>query len=250
MAIEMKKTGNPPVENSLPIKVRFNHEDIELPYEEAVCNIQKGLNYDKVAERLSMLQNDEALKIIDGIASEFGVSRAEITRKWKTDLEEQKIMRFAEEKGLPPDMAMEVLQARKENEEREFEKRIEAAQEAVINLLTEQESEFHEAYPDLPDDDVPDDVLMEWGKGTPLKHAYQAYENPILRQKLKEMEDRLSVSELNGKNEEASMGSVRSNGDTQPPDLTAEGIKQMTSEQRRKYMPEILKAVRAGKLRA
>lgn len=33
------------------IKVKYNHEEMELPYEEAVVHIQKGMNYDKAVER-------------------------------------------------------------------------------------------------------------------------------------------------------------------------------------------------------
>jgi hypothetical protein len=33
------------------IKVKYNHQELELPYEEAVKHIQKGMNYDKAVER-------------------------------------------------------------------------------------------------------------------------------------------------------------------------------------------------------
>jgi len=33
------------------IKIKFNHEEKEIPYEEAVTHIQKGMNYDKAVER-------------------------------------------------------------------------------------------------------------------------------------------------------------------------------------------------------
>ena len=33
------------------IRVKYNHQELDLPYEEAVQHIQKGMNYDKAVER-------------------------------------------------------------------------------------------------------------------------------------------------------------------------------------------------------
>ena len=42
-----------PISDPAPqaIKVKFNHDEIEIPYEEAVQHIQKGMNYDKAVDR-------------------------------------------------------------------------------------------------------------------------------------------------------------------------------------------------------
>jgi hypothetical protein len=41
----------PPQDGVQTIKVKFNHEEKEIPYEEAVQLAQKGMNYDKAVER-------------------------------------------------------------------------------------------------------------------------------------------------------------------------------------------------------
>lgn len=40
------------------IKIKFNHEEKEIPYEEAVTHIQKGMNYDKAVERAKQEARD------------------------------------------------------------------------------------------------------------------------------------------------------------------------------------------------
>lgn len=243
---------NMETQEALPqtIRVRYNHEDIDMPYADAVSYIQKGMNYDKVMGQLSELKNDEALRMIDRVAAEFGVTRTDMVKKFISDLEEQRALEFAREKGLSMDMAMEVLQARKISQGSENDAQMEAAQAAMLELLAAQEEDFRAAYPDIADDDVPDEVLMDWSRGVPLKHAYQSYENPILKEKLKSLEEKQKIGDVNGQNAAMSMGPVRSSGDTQPVEITAESVKQMTSAQRKKYMSEILDAIRQGKLRA
>jgi len=43
--------GTEPTPEPQRIKVKYNHQELEIPYEEAVQHIQKGMNYDKAVER-------------------------------------------------------------------------------------------------------------------------------------------------------------------------------------------------------
>ena len=150
------------------IRVRYNHEDIELPYEEAVRLIQKGMNYDKMAGQMNEMKNDGTLQMIDAVAEQYGLTRAEIVNKWISDMEERRALEFAQEKGLGADKVMEMLKAQKATES-EKDKRAEAAQAEILDRMGAEEDEFRAAYPDISDDDVPDAVLAEWGQGHTVK---------------------------------------------------------------------------------
>ena len=45
-----------------PIKVKFNHEEMELPYEEAIQYVQKGMNYEKAVERAKKEAEDDVTR--------------------------------------------------------------------------------------------------------------------------------------------------------------------------------------------
>lgn len=65
------QAGEEPAEDTTPeadkqpepykLKVKYNHEEMEIPENEAIPLIQKGLNYDKLQERLNSIQNDPRL---------------------------------------------------------------------------------------------------------------------------------------------------------------------------------------------
>ena len=195
------------------VRVRYNHQEIELPLEEAIRHIQKGMNYDKLAQRLAALQNGAPA---EGADEAEGPDAKEAEAAGETE--------EAREDGV-------------------------AVLTADLSLLKEQEKEFRTAYPEVKDGEIPDAVLLEWGGGVPLKYAYQAYENRTLKERVKELEQKLYAAELNGKNAVSSMGSAFSSGATQGPELTAENIKKMSSAQRRLRMGEILAAVREGRVK-
>jgi hypothetical protein len=57
----------PPAAELPKFKVKFNHEEQELGYDEAVPLIQKGMNYDKLQERFNSIQSDPRLGKYDRV---------------------------------------------------------------------------------------------------------------------------------------------------------------------------------------
>ena len=43
------------------LKIKYNHKEMEIPEDEAIPLIQKGMNYDKLQERYNAIQNDPRL---------------------------------------------------------------------------------------------------------------------------------------------------------------------------------------------
>ena len=54
------------------LKVKYNHEELFLPEDEAVMLAQKGLNYDKVLQSLNELKSDKSLILLEKLSRECG----------------------------------------------------------------------------------------------------------------------------------------------------------------------------------
>jgi len=223
------------------IKVKYNKKEMELPYDEAVTYVQKGMNYDKVNEELQSLKNDEALKFLDSVAFEYGVSRTEVAKKWKDELTANKVSEYAEKNSIPEEIAKELLEAKQEREHFKQQYQSIEQQKKAQELIDNQIKDFREAYPDVKDADIPDGVLENCKEnGIPLKIAYKAYLADTQIERIKALEEQLKVKSINEQNASSSMGSAVSSGESTPAELTEESIKSMTSEQRKKMMPRII----------
>lgn len=222
-------------------KVKFNHEEKEVPYDEAITLIQKGMNYDKVENERNALKDDETLKWIDEVAKEYGVSRKELKNKWAADILDTKANEYAEAQNISPELAKEFLEAKKEREFYRNQFQTIEQQKKQQEVIDNQIKEFHEAYPDVKDEDVPDEVVnLSMSKGIPLTLTYKAYQASVMEERIKTLEEQLNVKNVNDANSNSSMGSAISAGQTQQAELTAESIKAMTREERQSKMPQIL----------
>lgn len=225
------------------IKVKFNHEEMELPLEEAVIHIQKGMNYDKVSERLKEVQED--IDFLEERAKEAGMSRKDFREMWKQNLSQAEIKKLAEEKEIPEDVAKELSEAKRAKQKLELiekEKQIESAR------LTELAS-FLDEFPDVKTyKDIPAEVVDEWTSGTKLKTAYKAYQADLLKEKLSKVEEKSKVDETNQKNAAASMGAANTNGDSVIKEINQKTIKEMSSKEMKARWSEIQKLIAEGKI--
>jgi hypothetical protein len=157
--------------------VRYNKEDKPLSKEEAVVYAQKGMNYDKLSERLKELSAR-----LNGY-----------------------------EKGSQTSLAAD-------------------SEEAKQALIDYQLEDFIRENPGEDPGKLPESVVGEWKKGVPLKEAFLKYETQELSEKLQEMMEGAVKSEVNRKNEAASMGQA-SEGAARTRAINEESIKGMTSEE-------------------
>lgn len=219
------------------VKYKYNHQDVEEVFDPATY--QKGKNYDKIHEKLQAYEQDESLKILDEIANEYKVPKADLVKRWKAELAENSVKEYAEQYDIPPEVAKELIDSKRERDLYKNQyltaEQIRKKQEHIENQI----KEFKEAYPDVKDADIPDSVIeMARDRQIPLKIAYEAYLAPTLKERVEKMEQELKVKNVNEENSASSMGSAASAGDTQIGEFTEESVAAMTSEQRRKLLSQ------------
>ena len=70
------------------LKVKYNHEEIYLPEEEAAALAQKGMNYDKLQKSYEDLKSDKSAETLDELSKDYGfATRAEFLEELKKGTE-------------------------------------------------------------------------------------------------------------------------------------------------------------------
>lgn len=231
------------------IKVKFNHQELELPYEEAVQHIQKGMNYDKAIERARQEAAQEAAqKARDEWIAEQGYAwkGKPITTEaeYKQALQEQEI----EEKlrlqysSLPDEIIDEILENRRFREETLAEKKTREEAERKTqeekDLVTRRDTMYDEFMTEFPEYDteekwkaIPKEVWNEADKwlqsggreGRRLADALAKYN-------FKQMQAQNQATQANQANADSSTGSVKGQGRTQT-FFTREQVANMSREE-------------------
>jgi len=153
------------------IKVKYNHQEIEVPYEEAIMHIQKGMNYEKAIERARQEAAKEAeQRARDAIIAEMGytwrgkpiTTEAEYRQALKEKEIEDKIrMQYS---NLPEEIIEEILENRRFREETLAERK--AREEAERKAQEQRDFEarktamFNEFFEEFPEYDNED----KWGQ--------------------------------------------------------------------------------------
>lgn len=174
-------------------RVKFNHEEKEISYDDAAPYIQKGMKYDRLEATFN-----EGTKL----ARELGYqSMSEMIQAAKDNYINGRIQELVDE-GVHEDVArmavehkMQSTLHKAETEAAEAEAQAEAqaqqyvaqkqqsAQEARMQELKGQVEAFREVYPNVVE--LPPEVIDATVKGTPLIVAYAKYE---VRQAQKELQ--------------------------------------------------------------
>ena len=182
------------------IKVKFNHEERELGLEEAAMYAQKGMNYDKLEERLKAFEANSAKS--DRLAKELGyadtaemIAKAEenfINRQVKELVEAgntEAMARFLVEQKMAKAAANVQVPETKPQEQPTPE----ATSRPLISAERKAElDEFVRAYPGITK--LPDEVLTANRNGVRLKAAYENYQ---LKQKYEEQQKQLNILKQN-----------------------------------------------------
>lgn len=200
-------------EQELPkLKVKFNHEEKELPYEEAVKYAQMGMNYPKLQERLQQLESHPALSWAEQQAKMYGFQTVEQYIEAVNKQQEQEKLNQLIQQNIPEEYAKEMLETRKFREQYESERKAQEQQKKQ----QEDYMKFFEAFPDVKADSIPPEVWVEVDKGRSLVSAYREYslstENQTLKSKLSEFEQKLQTQQANAQNAQTSTGSLTGQG--------------------------------------
>jgi len=209
-------------------KVKYNHEEKEIPMEEARQLAQKGMYLEKAIEKTKAETYQQAR---DAMIAENGYEwmGKPITTEaeYKQALKEKEVYERLQSQALPDEVISEILDSRREREERQTEKQSQAQQQAQ----QQQYQEFFEYFSaengrsfDATKDTVPAEVWQAVEKGKTLTDAYIAHEN-------KQLKSKLNIQATNQTNAETSTGSVTGQGVTASKALTADMIEHMTEKE-------------------
>jgi hypothetical protein len=231
-------------EQVLPsIKVKFNHEEREIPYEEAVTHIQKGMNYDKGIERA---KQEAAQQARDSWIAEQEYSwkgkpiktEAEYKEALKESELEKKIR--SQYANVPDEVVNEILEGKKFREQYQTKEEAAKAQEQK-NKNYQDFIDWHiKTKGGEPDpNSIPAEVWQAVEKGTSLKVAYMEYDYNILHGQIQKSEQTQQIQQANQKTASSSTGSASSKGATNATALTEEAIENMTPQELAKRWPEV-----------
>lgn len=178
--------------------LKYNGEAVKIDkFDDLVSTYQKGLNYDKVKAKADAdKDNEDVLNYITSKAQSMGITAKDYIQKVKDFEKEQEKAKIESqvqtlmERGIDEETARSVAETSAymetlKNEKAEFEK-----QKAELQAQKDKDKEYEEflkAYPEVKADEIPPEVF-ESAKTIGLKSAYAQYENKLLKEKIKQME--------------------------------------------------------------
>ena len=176
--------------------IKYNGENVEVKsLDDLVQNYQKGMNYDKHQAK-NEHEDDVVISYVSEMASKMGLTKeqyieevkayqkqkeeeakeAEVQRMVSNGVDEQTARDVASIKALAEQLKLERAELQKQKEE----------SERKANEDKEYE-DFIKEYPEVDASKIPDEVFKD-AKTIGLTNAYAKYENKLLREKIKTME--------------------------------------------------------------
>lgn len=186
-------------------KVKFNHEERELGYDEAVPLIQKGMNYDKLSQQINSLKADPRLNFVEELAQANNMTVEQYITAVKQSQYEAQVQELVQ-KNIPEEYAREMLENKKFRQETQSKQKAEAEQKTKQEAEAQMVREFAEAFPGVTADQLPDEVLIKVQNGVPLKYAYMEHQ-------MSQMQNEIKILKTNKTNEKkAPVGSTAVHG--------------------------------------
>lgn len=182
------------------IKIKYNHEERELGLDEAAIWAQKGMNYDKLEERVKAFEANNAKS--DRLAKQLGYANTEeMIAKAEENFINRKVRELVDA-GNTEAMAkflveQEMSKAGFSTQAPQTEPQETPTPEPPSKPLISPErkaelDEFVRAYPGITK--LPDEVLTANRNGVRLKTAYENYQ---LKQKYEEQQKQLNILKQN-----------------------------------------------------
>ena len=184
------------------LQIRYNGQDQFLTREQATTLAQKGMNYDKISQKLQEALDNPALKVIESNARKANMSVSDYVNRMAQFQDTLNIQQIANDfKAQNPDVSdavakqyanevykNQLAQMAKEQADREAK-----ASQAEQDALVKEVKAFQSRFPDVDIQNLPNEVVDDINEGTPLMEAWLSYENRQLR-------NRLTNSNTNAKN--------------------------------------------------
>lgn len=196
--------------DELSKKVKYNKESVQIDsIDDVVSNYQKGLNYDKLVEKLNNLEHSKAMSYITNKASELGMSvddYMEQVENYEKEQEKQREQEKLEEmisNGVPEDVAKEVIATSQLRKELQAEKnKLEKEKKEKLDKESKDKeyADFIKEFPDVNAEDIPKDVFLN-AENSSLREAYMKYQ-------LEEQKKQIEILKKQNENKSSSVGST------------------------------------------
>lgn len=207
------------------VTVKYNGAEKGLSREDAIALAQKGMNYDKIQQRLQAVEQAE--RVFEEQAKNAGLSVQEYAERLNQFQEQSSINSIAQQfMAENPDVSEEAANAyakqvyennKLKNQRQEQEQAVQSQQTLQSRVQGDIQT-FMQAFPDVKiDNTFPVEVIDDVRNGTPLMQAYLAYQN-------KQMKAQLAALQTNKKNASKSVGSVADNTGDAKGDAFLEGL--------------------------
>lgn len=196
--------------DELSKKVKYNKESVQIDsIDDVVNNYQKGLNYDKLVEKLTNLENSKAMSYINNKAEQLGMSVDEYMDQVENYEKEQEKAREQERledmiaNGVPEDVAKEVIatsQLRKELQAEKNKLEKEKKEKEDKESKDKEYADFIKEFPDVDADKIPKEVFAD-AENSSLREAYMKYQ-------LEEQRKQIEILKKQNENQASSVGST------------------------------------------
>lgn len=219
----------------LPEKITIKHlrGDVDIPRADIRTMLSKGYDYDRVREQRDAAvrqmeekesqyqQRDELLQTLETVAKQAGTDVAGVVKRLRINLyrgngstEAEALARVEKEDAEAKLQAMQkqANQARQAQEQRQSR----AQQEFM---------EFHQRFPDVKVQDIPQDVIRKSASGEmSLAGAYQVHLYDQLKAENQRLQQTIDARKQNEENRQKSLGSARSAGSGEKEDPFLSGF--------------------------
>ena len=176
--------------------IKFMDEEVKIESLDEIKNLaQKGLNHDRLQEKLNNLESSEELQYIRSKAKEFGMTTSEYIKAVKDfekqQQEEQDKNEYQEliDTGVSEDLAKRIIENNKiarEYQQEKATKKEEDEKKAEQSKKDAEYDEFLKLYPNVDVKQIPKEVLVASEK-LGLATAYTKYHNEQLEKELTQL---------------------------------------------------------------
>ena len=241
--VETETTPEPVAEM---FKVKFNHEEKEITVDEAREYAQKGMNYDKVMEKLQALESSPSLKFVERQAKKNNMGIEDYLDAVAKEEVNSEIAKIAEAEGVSQTVAEKLYKAT------QLEKKVVDDTKTAKQKEKQDKhmSDFIEKFPEVKT--VDPEVWERYNKGDiSLVDAYSntslKSEVETLRAELAKYKGQEEVSNKNTENAGASTGSVTGNGSTGETLLSVDQVRSMNENEVSKNLDLIERSMKKWK---
>lgn len=196
-AEEPETTPEADIPEPYRIKVKYNHEEMEIPEDEAIPLVQKGLNYDKLQERYDQIQNDPRLSRYQKVEQVSKLLGYQSDEQLIDALYQNYYQLTAQNRGLTPQQIQREHELNQEREMLQQEKQV-AQRQRETNAMYER---FLQTFPDVQTKDIKPETWDKVRSGMDLTVAYVEQQNQDLKaqlQQLKQKEKNKATAPVSG----------------------------------------------------